>query len=178
MLGLNLCALLLIGVLYSMLMVSILRTRRAAEVSQFDFEFAIRFFFIVFTDALCWTPIVLTKLCAFGGMEVSGMAYKVLLFWISDGTFYCVPVAADFYAWLMVFVLPLNSAINPLLYTFTTPKYRKQVLTNGWNKFSTIRKGDTTTTEGSMTTTNPQNPAGLANEDDEVYAFGSYDRES
>lgn len=79
-LGLNLCALLLIGVLYSMLMVSILRTRRAAEVSQFDFEFAIRFFFIVFTDALCWTPIVLTKLCAFGGMEVSGMAYKVLFF--------------------------------------------------------------------------------------------------
>lgn len=97
---------------------------------------------------------------------------------MTDNTFDCVPAAADFYAWLMVFVLPLNSAINPLLYTFTTPKYRKQVLTNGWNKFSTVRKGDTTTTEGSMTTTNPQNPAGLANEDDEVIAFGSYDRES
>lgn len=81
----------------------------------------------------------------------------------------------------MVFVLPLNSAINPLLYTFTTPKYRKQVLTNGWNKFSTVRKGETLTIEGSMTTTNPQHSAGLVDndiDDDDVYAFCLDDRES
>lgn len=29
------------------------------------------------------------------------------------------------YAWVVVFVLPVNSALNPLLYTFTTPKYCK-----------------------------------------------------
>lgn len=34
------------------------------------------------------------------------------------------------YAWLVVFILPLNSAVNPLLYTFTTPKYRDQIFTN------------------------------------------------
>lgn len=80
----------------------------------------------------------------------------------------------------MVFVLPLNSAINPLLYTFTTPKYRKQVLTNGWNKFSTVRKGETLTIEGSMTTTNPHHAsAGLVDvddADDDVYALCIDDR--
>lgn len=36
--------------------------------------------------------------------------------------------------------MPLNSAINPLLYTFTTPKYRNQVLLRGWNKFVTRKE--------------------------------------
>lgn len=43
---------------------------------------------------------------------------------------------ADIYAFLVVFVLPLNSAVNPILYTFTTPKYRNQVLLRGWNKLT------------------------------------------
>lgn len=34
---------------------------------------------------------------------------------------------ADTYAWLVVFILPVNSAINPFLYTFTTPKFRVTV---------------------------------------------------
>ena len=33
-------------------------------------------------------------------------------------------LAADLYAWLVVFILPVNSAINPFLYTFTTPTFR------------------------------------------------------
>lgn len=43
---------------------------------------------------------------------------------------------ADVYAFLVVFVLPLNSSVNPILYTFTTTKYRNQVLLRGWNKFT------------------------------------------
>lgn len=43
---------------------------------------------------------------------------------------------ADICAFLVVFVLPLNSAVNPILYTFTTPKYRNQVLLRGWNKLT------------------------------------------
>lgn len=43
---------------------------------------------------------------------------------------------ADVYAFLVVFVLPLNSAVNPILYTFTTTKYRNQVLLRGWNKLT------------------------------------------
>lgn len=36
-------------------------------------------------------------------------------------------ISADIYAWLVVFILPLNSAVNPLLYTFTTRKYRDKI---------------------------------------------------
>lgn len=36
------------------------------------------------------------------------------------------------YGWLVVFVLPLNSALNPILYTFTTPKYVK-IIHRNWN---------------------------------------------
>lgn len=44
--------------------------------------------------------------------------------------------AADVNAFLVVFVLPLNSAVNPILYTFTTTKYRNQVLLRGWKKIT------------------------------------------
>lgn len=37
------------------------------------------------------------------------------------------------YVWLIIFVVPINAFVNPLLYTFTTPKYRS-VLTSK-NKF-------------------------------------------
>lgn len=38
-----------------------------------------------------------------------------------------VSLIADLYAWLVVFILPVNSAINPWLYTFTTPTFRAAV---------------------------------------------------
>uniref|UniRef100_A0A1B0GFD1 G-protein coupled receptors family 1 profile domain-containing protein n=1 Tax=Glossina morsitans morsitans TaxID=37546 RepID=A0A1B0GFD1_GLOMM len=46
----------------------------------------------------------------------------------------------DIYAWLVVFVLPLNSAINPLLYTFTTPKYRNRILPQDWKEIISRRR--------------------------------------
>jgi hypothetical protein len=32
------------------------------------------------------------------------------------------------YAWVAVIVLPINSSINPILYTFSTPQVTKKVL--------------------------------------------------
>ena len=42
-------------------------------------------------------------------------------------SFHFVQLAADLYAWLVVFILPVNSAINPFLYTFTTPTFRSSL---------------------------------------------------
>lgn len=84
-----------------------------------------RFFFIVLTDSVCWAPIIITSIIKFSSVEISG----------------------DTYAWLVVFVLPLNSAVNPLLYTFSTPKYRDQIYTT-FSKQSFSKKHDSTSNQG------------------------------
>lgn len=49
------------------------------------------------------------------------------------------------FAWLVVVILPINSAINPLLYTFTTPKYRDRFFSrNLYRMIWTMRTEATT----------------------------------
>lgn len=36
-------------------------------------------------------------------------------------------VSEDIYAWLAILILPLNSALNPILYTLTTIRFKQQV---------------------------------------------------
>ncbi|XP_046543060.1 G-protein coupled receptor GRL101-like [Haliotis rubra] len=50
---------------------------------------------VVITDFLCWFPVCMMGLMALNGTSISG----------------------EVYAWTAVFVLPVNSAINPILYT-------------------------------------------------------------
>ena len=52
---------------------------------------------ILMTNFLCWFPIIIMGLMAIGG--------------------YALP--ATIYSWTAVFVLPLNSATNPLVYTLS-----------------------------------------------------------
>jgi len=33
----------------------------------------------------------------------------------------------ELYAWLTVFVLPINSAVNPLIYTVMTPSFKRRI---------------------------------------------------
>ncbi|KAG8307045.1 G-protein coupled receptor activity protein [Homalodisca vitripennis] len=102
-LGINTTAMVLMGIVYSAMFFSIVKTRTATTINLGDSEFAVRFFLIVLTDALCWAPITVIKILAL-----------------------CrIPIPGTLYAWVVVFILPVNSALNPLLYTFTTPKYCK-----------------------------------------------------
>ncbi|XP_055888379.1 relaxin receptor 1-like isoform X2 [Biomphalaria glabrata] len=71
-----------------------------------------RFFFIVITDFLCWVPIIIIKILALGGVEIS----------------------EDLYAWVIVFILPVNSALNPMLYTLTTKLFKKKL----FSKFTSV----------------------------------------
>ncbi|XP_043491943.1 relaxin receptor 1-like [Polistes fuscatus] len=105
-LGVNLLGLITIGYVYVGMFASIWRTRHATPLSAGDMEFALRFFLIVLTDATCWAPIIILNILAM-------MKY---------------PVPAELHAWVVVFVLPVNSAVNPLLYTFTTPKFRERLI--------------------------------------------------
>lgn len=64
-----------------------------------------RFFFIVFTDALCWIPIFVLKLLSLLRVEIPGTITS----------------------WVVIFILPINSALNPLLYTLTTRPFKEMI---------------------------------------------------
>ena len=70
-------------------------------------QMARRMVFIVVTDFLCWMPVIVIGLLS-------------LL-----GKFHDPEKQA--YVWIAVFVLPVNSSINPILYTFSTPLVRKKI---------------------------------------------------
>ncbi|XP_064640791.1 G-protein coupled receptor GRL101-like [Lineus longissimus] len=55
---------------------------------------------VIISDFCCWVPIIILKFLAIGGLKLSGAVS----------------------AWTAVFVLPLNSAINPFLYTISAIK--------------------------------------------------------
>ncbi|KAL9884339.1 uncharacterized protein ACN427_011218 [Glossina fuscipes fuscipes] len=66
---------------------------------------ATRFAIIITTDCACWLPIIVVKLAALSGCSISPALY----------------------AWLAVLVLPVNSALNPILYTLTTAVFKQQL---------------------------------------------------
>ncbi|CAH1267768.1 RXFP2 [Branchiostoma lanceolatum] len=100
-LGVNFASVLVIASAYVGMFISIQRTRQqiATHLTLFtDMSFAKRFFFIVLTDSLVWLPITIIKFIALTGIPISG----------------------SMYAWIVIFILPINSAINPILYSLTT----------------------------------------------------------
>ncbi|XP_044739082.1 relaxin receptor 2 [Chrysoperla carnea] len=66
---------------------------------------ALRFSVIVLTDCLCWVPVIFVKITALSGVHIS----------------------EELYGWLAIFVLPINSALNPVLYTLTTSMFKQQI---------------------------------------------------
>ncbi|XP_023681788.2 relaxin receptor 2b isoform X2 [Paramormyrops kingsleyae] len=121
---LNLVAFLIIVFCYSCMFYSIYRTGINATVLRSrlhrDVAVANRFFFIVFSDALCWIPIFLIKILSLLEVEIPGTITS----------------------WLVIFVLPINSALNPILYTLTTSFFREQVklLLCQWHRQSGMKK--------------------------------------
>ncbi|XP_057207824.1 relaxin receptor 2b isoform X1 [Triplophysa rosa] len=108
-LGLNLVAFLIIVISYSSMFYSIYKTGiNASELRgrlHRDVAMTHRFFFIVFSGALCWIPIFLVKILSLLQVEMPGTITS----------------------WVVVFILPINSALNPILYTLTTSFFREQV---------------------------------------------------
>ncbi|CAG7830412.1 unnamed protein product [Allacma fusca] len=88
-------------------------TIRSTQQKQ-DTLLAKRFGLVVLTDFLCWAPVIIAKTLAMSG----------------------VAIPSTMYAWLAVFVLPVNSALNPIIYTMTTKLFKQQMskLTVGFRK--------------------------------------------
>ncbi|KAH9496643.1 hypothetical protein Btru_009916 [Bulinus truncatus] len=73
---------------------------RSAE-SKTDSAMARRMTLIVMTDFCCWIPIIILGFVSLAGTRADDQVY----------------------AWIAVFVLPLNSAMNPVIYTLSTAPF-------------------------------------------------------
>ena len=73
-----------------------------------DLKIAIRMAVIVGTDFLCWVPVIIMGILSQTGM---------------------VLIPLQMYTWSVVFILPINSSVNPYLYTIASriTDYRKTV---------------------------------------------------
>ncbi|XP_054718212.1 relaxin receptor 1-like [Uloborus diversus] len=105
--GINTVAFGFVSYAYIAMFLTISRSRLGLRSSQqqLDRTLAKRFAFIVATDMACWLPIILIKICAVSGIKIP----------------------SELYAWVAVFLLPIHSALNPLLYTLTTRLFRQQL---------------------------------------------------
>ncbi|XP_045618934.1 relaxin receptor 1 [Procambarus clarkii] len=106
--GFNLVAFMFIAYAYGRMILAIRESQMSLRSTQEkqDRILVKRFAFIVGTDFLCWMPVIIIKVIALGGVVI-------------DRTLY---------AWLAVFVLPVNSALNPILYTLATKIFKQQVV--------------------------------------------------
>lgn len=103
-LGINFSAVILMISLYGHMYMIIIDGHQTARPhllggeKRQDAILAIRFFFIVVTDCLCWIPIVVIKIIALR-----------------------LNISSSIYGWLVVFIIPINSALNPIVYTLANP---------------------------------------------------------
>ncbi|XP_045406642.1 relaxin receptor 1 isoform X3 [Lemur catta] len=108
-LGINLAAFIIIVFSYGSMFYSVHKsTIRATEIPnqvKKEMILAKRFFFIVFTDALCWIPIFVLKFLSLLQVEIPGTITS----------------------WVVIFILPINSALNPILYTLTTRPFKEMI---------------------------------------------------
>ncbi|XP_038055097.1 G-protein coupled receptor GRL101-like [Patiria miniata] len=101
-LGVNLVSFLLVLCCYVAIFVSVKRTASAVRVNahrEREVRMAIKMALIVMTDFCCWMPIIIMGILS------------------QTGT---VTLSTEVYAWVVVLVLPINSSLNPFLYTFFT----------------------------------------------------------
>ena len=105
--GLNFFLFIFITVAYLIIFISRVRVKNQSANIRRETGLAKRLFFIIFTDCLCWMPIIV-----FGMRSLLEKNYKP---------------PRDLAVWIAVFALPINSAINPILYTLATPQVKNNI---------------------------------------------------
>ncbi|XP_069137842.1 G-protein coupled receptor GRL101-like [Argopecten irradians] len=117
---LNFISFLVIFISYLWMFMVAKKTTTAVRKSKAksDHSMAKRMTLIVMSDFCCWVPIILLGFASLADARVPPQVY----------------------AWIAVFVLPLNSAINPVLYTISTAPFMR----NFRKRASRFRKSFTT----------------------------------
>ena len=102
-LGVNLLSFMIVLCCYITIFVSIKKTAkktvRVAAHRKEEIEMTFKMACIVVTDFVCWMPIII--------MGILSQTRTVI-------------ISSELYTWIAVFILPLNSSINPYLYTIHT----------------------------------------------------------
>ncbi|PFX12567.1 G-protein coupled receptor GRL101 [Stylophora pistillata] len=111
--GLNLAFLTFVIVAYLVILVNRCQVQAMSANTQRETALAKRVFFIILTDCICWMPVIVIGLRSIAEKSFS--------------------TRGDLAVWIAVFVLPLNSAINPILYTLSTTQVR-DVLKGKWQQ--------------------------------------------
>ena len=103
--GLNAFLFIFVTVVYIAILINRCQVQSRSANTTRETALARRVFFIILTDCCCWAPII-----------VIGMKSVLEKSFSPPG---------DLAVWIAVFALPINSAINPLLYTLSTPKVKQ-----------------------------------------------------
>ena len=95
---------------------------RSTRTKQ-DSTIAKRMMFIILADFLCWFPVIVLSV-----MALTGSLYDP---------------SQQVYAWTAVFVLPINSSVNPYIYTFSSQFVRDKIFgtANAQNAHQQPREG-------------------------------------
>ncbi|XP_071795645.1 uncharacterized protein [Asterias amurensis] len=99
-LGVNLFCFIVVLSCYIAIFVKVKRSSKLVKVTahrQREVKMAIKMALIVGTDFACWMPVI-----------IMGILSQAQI----------VKIGPDMYAWIVVFILPINSSLNPYLYTF------------------------------------------------------------
>ncbi|XP_062590924.1 G-protein coupled receptor GRL101-like [Saccostrea cucullata] len=111
--------LLFLGILVGQIFVEVIcvgRNVRSTKTRQREASLAMTLFVIVITDVFCWIPIGILRMLTFWEIEVS----------------------PEVYGWMVVVVMPINSAINPILYTLSSVIRKKRM--ENWENSSELKK--------------------------------------
>ncbi|XP_033638715.1 G-protein coupled receptor GRL101-like [Asterias rubens] len=105
-LGVNLLCFLAVTLCYVAIFAKVKRSVRRVKRShkENEIKLASKMAIIVGSDFLCWMPVI-----------VLGILSQTSV----------IKIEPDVYAWLVVFVLPINSSLNPYLYTIVTVVSRR-----------------------------------------------------
>ena len=102
-LGVNSVLFFVVFVCYVVIFVVIIQSRKKVRSSRVnnddEIKMALKMVVLVGTDFFCWMPIVISGIVSQTGLAV---------------------IPLSMYVWTVVFILPINSAVNPYLYTLST----------------------------------------------------------